>query len=278
MSAPFIPKQVLPFDPRFLLKLNVGISRSLADQVVSKVVPTLPPKSRIHDNACGPGDVTKALLEAGKLTDGTTIDATDINSAYLDELEDAIKDNKASSVTVEVMDSMALTYPDNTFTLSIASLVLPYVKEDVAVARELLRTLEPGGTGVITVWKDSPMINVTIDAHHQTRGKEAPLPPLVALSLYSVDELKKALDGAGYGNVSYVDMTAYADMDDIKEWATIAWSFLAQPSGGWTKADEDSWDTAISIMVDGLSSAGSKDEQSKITMVPMTGTAAVFKK
>lgn len=197
MTAPFIPKQVLPFDPRFLLKLNVGISRSVADQVVSKVLPTLPLNSRIYDNACGPGDVTKALLEAGNLPDGAIIEATDINAAYLDEFKNEMKGNETSPVTVQAMDSTALTYPDNNFSLSIASLALAYVSDDVAVARELRRTLAPGGTGIVTVWKDSPMINVTIDAHHQTRGKDAPLPPLVALSLYSVDELKKALDSAG---------------------------------------------------------------------------------
>lgn len=73
-------------------------------------------------------------------------------------------------------------------------------------------------------------------------------------------------------------MTAYAEMDDVKEWATIAWSFLAQPPGGWTQVDEENWDTAVGIIVDGMSRAGSEEKKDGKLTVPMTATAAVFKK
>ncbi|KAF2014408.1 S-adenosyl-L-methionine-dependent methyltransferase [Aaosphaeria arxii CBS 175.79] len=278
MSAPFAPKQALKFDPRYLLKLSAGLTRSVADQIVSNHIPPLSKTSRIHDNGCGAGEVAKALVEHNAVPAGATIAATDINTTFLDELNKALEENKSWPIESQVMDATALTYPDSIFALSVTNMVFANVKDDVATAKHIYRTLAPGGTGIVSVWKDSPWINITIDAHYRTRGSDAPLPPPLAASLYSVDHLSKALKSAEIENVQYEDIVVYGNMTDVKEWATIAWSFLARPPDGWTQADEDNWDKAIGIIVNDLINGDFTHEENGVYKVKMIATAAIFKK
>ncbi|OAL00889.1 S-adenosyl-L-methionine-dependent methyltransferase [Phaeosphaeriaceae sp. SRC1lsM3a] len=278
MSAPFVPKQALEFDPRYLIKLSGGLTRTVADKVVSKCAPPLSSTSRIHDNGCGTGEVAKALIENGLVPAGATIAATDINTTFLGELNEVLKKNESWPVESKVMDATALTYPDNTFTLSISNMVFANVKDDVAAAKHVLRTLAPDGVGVVSVWRDSPWINVTIDAHYRTRGQDAALPLPLAASLYSTIELEKALDSAGVQNVQYEDVVVYGTMTDVKEWATIAWTFLSKPPSGWSQVDEDRWDEAIDIIVKDLTNGDFSHEENGVYKVKMVATAAVFRK
>jgi SAM-dependent methyltransferase len=278
MSIQFNPKQALKFDPRFLLKLNGGLTRSVADQIVSNHIPPLSATSRIHDNGCGTGEVAKALIENSCLPAGAKIAASDINTTFLDDLDRLLEENSSWPVETQVMDATALTYPDLTFTLSITNMVFASVKDDVAVAKHILRTLVRGGTGIVSVWKNSPWINVTINAHYRTRGRDAALPPPLAASLYSVDLLQKALDIAEIKDVQYEDVVVYGKMIDVREWATIAWSFLARPPYGWSQADEENWDEAVGIIVNELINGASTQKENGVYKVKMVATVAIFKK
>jgi len=66
------------------------------------------------------------------------------------------------------MDACAtLTFPDNTFDLSVATFVFAGLSDDVAAASHVCRTLKPGGTGVEEI-----VPNPNQSAHKWTGRKE----------------------------------------------------------------------------------------------------------
>jgi ubiquinone/menaquinone biosynthesis C-methylase UbiE len=67
-----------------------------------------------------------------------------------------LTENPSWPVKIDTMDTGNLTFPDNTFNLSITDFVFAGLPDDVAAASHILQTLQPGGTGVIAVWKKTP--------------------------------------------------------------------------------------------------------------------------
>jgi hypothetical protein len=176
------------------------------------------------------------------------------------------------------MDATDVEFPDATLTLSFTNMVFANVKDDVTAAKHIFRTLCLSGTGIVTVWKDSPRINVTIDAHYRTRGRDAALSPPLTASLYSVDHLRKALESADINDAQYEDVVVYDDMIDVKEWATIAWSFLVKPPAGWSQTDEATLDDAVRIVVHDSIRRDFTTEENGVYKVKMIATAAILKK
>lgn len=116
------------------------------------LAPPVDSTSHVHDNACGPGIVTRAILE---LFPSARIDATDISEGMVG----ATKVRYGTSdgrVTAQVMDVLDLSgFEDDRFTHSFSNFVFVILKPDEVRkgAREIYRTLQPGGTAVVVGWE-----------------------------------------------------------------------------------------------------------------------------
>ena len=79
--------------------------------------------------------------------------------------------------------------------------------------------------------------------------------------------------------VRSVEMEAWFAVDDYKRWATIAWSYLGRPVGGRTVKDEEEWDKAVDMVVEGLK--GGKwyiEGEDGIGKIKYVGTAVIAEK
>lgn len=143
-----------------------GCNLHLATHLISLVKHHFPPLSattiasplRILDNACGPLVLTTALLDDDdvRACAGVEIDAVDVNAAFVANnqlLIDAMEIRPGVKVATAVMDGMDLGFPDSTFDVSFTSLAIFAFPDPVLGARELYRTLKPGGVAALTTWK-----------------------------------------------------------------------------------------------------------------------------
>lgn len=108
----------------------------------------LPSDARILDVGCGPGEMVIDLISEDREVYGVDISAEMIARARarLEALDDV-----RNTVVLETGDIEALAFPDQHFDLIIASGVVEYLEGDAAWAREVLRTLKPGGYLILNV-------------------------------------------------------------------------------------------------------------------------------
>ncbi|KIW13371.1 hypothetical protein PV08_08559 [Exophiala spinifera] len=113
----------------------------------------------IHDNACGTGLVTQYLQDIASRTGSyPTIHATDFVPAVVDVTRRKSATLGWKNVDASVMDSQALTFPDGLFDLSVTNFGIFFLPEPQRGADHIYRTLKPGGTAVVTSWKERRLI------------------------------------------------------------------------------------------------------------------------
>ncbi|KAF2446668.1 S-adenosyl-L-methionine-dependent methyltransferase [Karstenula rhodostoma CBS 690.94] len=246
--ARFVPKQCLPPDLAFFTQISGDTTEQVARHLLD-FIPPIPPGSIIHDNACGSGAMTVALMEAH--TKNIVIHATDKVPSLIDTMS-----KKATSlswpVLAEVMLSEALSFPPAKFTHSFTNFAIMLIKEDAAVAEGIHRTLRDGGVAVLSIW-DAPLpVQVVKAAHEFLRSGQSALPPAIARGSFNAEDLRSLLEGVGFTSrgLSFGRTKAVLEVADLRFWATAVWSFLGCPQNGWIAQDEQRWDEVIDFIVD----------------------------
>ena len=278
MSAPpFMPKKAVEFDGALLIELQGDISDTIARDLL-KELPTLTASSVVHDNGCGYGAYTMAIMATNPPA-GIRIDATDVNAMFMAPLEAKLAENPSWPVKLQTMDACNLTFPNNTFDLSLTTFVFTGLSDEVGAAKHILRTLKPGGKGVVAVWKEMPWHVALENAHHKTRGADEPMAPFLSKSWYKKEKLEQVVKDAAWDNVDFIEKPAWLNLGaDLRRWATIAWTFLAAPAGGWQQRDEDRWDEAIDFIVEELSKCEWHKVEGGIHKIRMVADVAIVQK
>jgi len=161
-------------------KASAGVTRRVSEHVLS-LLPTFTPDSVVHDNACGPGICTMDILEgaAKSFFPLPRIYATDYSEAMVKAAQDYIDQNKLNKVTAQVMDGSEITFEDDMFTHSITNFGIFAFPDPEAGAKHIYRTLKPGGTAAVTVWKHSgniEFVNKVIKRINPAAKSFSPLP------------------------------------------------------------------------------------------------------
>ncbi|KAI4862772.1 S-adenosyl-L-methionine-dependent methyltransferase [Hypoxylon rubiginosum] len=274
----FQPKQITHYRAEDLEELQgnvteVGIEYSL------DLLPPFSEGDEIHDNACGFGAVTERIMNLNP--PAIHICATDINTQFVQDCDEIAKRNNWP-VSSAVMSAQELTFRDNRFTHSFTTFAFHCIGDHDAAARQVYRTLKPGGTAIASVWTRMPLVDVMQHAHWLTRGREGPMPVLVPLEEFQESDLTGALEAGGFKSK---DITCYTrecflTIADPRRWAQLAWSYLGKLPNGWSQGDEDKWDEALADIVEQLGRSGrgiSKNEKGEIVLT-MVACIAIAKK
>lgn len=152
MSTPFIPKQAIPFDGALLQELQGNVSDTIALDLLHEL-PDLNSSSIVHDNGCGYGAVTMAVMN---LNTGAQVIATDINAMFMAQLQANIAAHPEWPIKVETMDACNLTFQDNIFDLSLTTFVFTGLEDDVGAAGHILRTLKKGVLALLRYGRRCP--------------------------------------------------------------------------------------------------------------------------
>jgi SAM-dependent methyltransferase len=212
------------------------------------LLPPITAGSVIHDNACGSGTVSRALLSSPGAPP-VQIHATDIDEPFLAALRtDASQHNWPISVTSQ--KSEATDFPDAYFDYSITNTAIFFMSgAGLDGAREIYRTLKPGGTAVVNCWKLVTWL-MPIKAVHEAIRPGKPFPtPVVAW--HDGQQIQKVMLEAGFKKedikLESSETWAKVPKDELRAWAEKTWAYLGGIAG-WSDGDTDKWDEAVDLL------------------------------
>jgi ubiquinone/menaquinone biosynthesis C-methylase UbiE len=252
-SAEYIPKQakaLIEGSKRVAVYSETG-GTVVADFCAHNLtlIPRISSGSIIHDNACGPGTVTRQLLTNNPPSD-LKIHATDIDQTFLDSFQCDAAQNKWD-VSITNQRSEALSFGDNFFDYSINNIGIFFTTSGgLDGANEVFRTLKPGGTAIVNCWAHITWLPPFAMTHAAIRNFPMPKPPI---TWNDGQQIQKIMLEAGFKkeNMQVKKSEAWATTTDLRDWAEKAWAFLAN-LGGWYEEDEGKWSQAVDLFVEKL--------------------------
>lgn len=215
------------------------------------IIPPIQDGSVVHDNACGSGTVSRLILSSLQTPNSTKIHATDIDPPFLSAFEKAVKDH-SWPVSVTHQKSEALNFEDNTFTHSLTNIAIFFTSSaGLDGAKEIYRTLRPGGIAVVNCWAHVTWL-LPVKAVHETIRPGKPFPtPVVAW--HDGQHIQKVMQDAGFAKenmkIERSDAWAVVKKDGLREWAEKSWAYLGGIAG-WFEDDERTWDQAVDKLVE----------------------------
>lgn len=273
----FQPKQITHYEAAHLAELQGSVSEQSITYSLG-LIPSFVSGDTIHDNAAGSGAVTETIM--GSLAPNTEIriQATDINEQFVAGCKSTAEANNWPVTTV-VMAAQDLAFGGETFTHSITSFAFHCIGEHDEAAKEIYRTLKPGGIAVASVWVYMPHVDALQHAHWKTRGRDGPMPVLLPVEDFQEAELEKTLRVGGFEDIKCYQKDCYLTVPDLKRWSQLAWSYLGNLPTGWSQNDEDKWDEAVDDIYEQLQSGDgvSKNEKGE-TVMRMRACIAVARK
>jgi SAM-dependent methyltransferase len=123
---------------RFMGRYSIQLSPQLAD------LATVAAGQTALDVGCGPGALTGELV---KRLGPEAVSAVDPSEPFVAAIRD-----RYPSVSVQIASAEQLPFPDRTFDVSLAQLVVHFMKDPVAGLTEMARVTRPGGVVAACVW------------------------------------------------------------------------------------------------------------------------------
>ncbi|KAJ4334085.1 hypothetical protein N0V87_007138 [Didymella glomerata] len=215
------------------------------------LIPPIQDGAIIHDNACGSGTVSQLLLSPPISPSSLRIHATDIDPPFLNALSHAAEQNDWP-LHATLQKSEALDFPDATFTHSFTNIAIFFTSSaGLDGAKEIYRTLQPGGTAVVNCWAYVTWLLPVRAVHEHIRpGKPFPTP---VVAWHDGEHIQKVMRDAGFEEqdirIERSDAWAVVKRGGLREWAEKSWAYLGGIAG-WFEGDEENWDRAVDKLVE----------------------------
>ncbi|ESU09526.1 hypothetical protein FGSG_03671 [Fusarium graminearum PH-1] len=297
MSSPYQPKQVTQYEASHLIELMGNVSETIIDYSLN-LLPPFKSTDLIHDNACGAGVVSQAIMaKIPPSAEGLCIQATDINPQFVTGCEQMAKLNRWP-LDAHVMDARVsfnpimlknavlimdqdLDFSTNHFSHSFNNFAFHSMDVARHGLKEVHRTLKPGGMAMVSTWNEMPHTDALKHANRRTRGENAPLPMLLQDMSFEEEHMRKALQDAGFDpeKTKIYHKDASVTIPDLRRWAQLAWSYLGVLPTGWLHEDEEKWEEALDDIVEQLvnSDGISKNDRGE-TVMRFAGCVAIAAK
>ena len=144
-----------------------------ADEAAAFLLPELEPGMRLLDVGCGPGSITRGLVE--RLAPGHVV-GLDLSRDTLEAARHDAAARDLDNLRYEEGSVYALPFPDASFDVVYAHQVLQHLREREAALREMLRVVRPGGLiavrevdwGTAAYWPRDPWIDRFVEVHQRT--------------------------------------------------------------------------------------------------------------
>ncbi|KAF2279254.1 S-adenosyl-L-methionine-dependent methyltransferase, partial [Westerdykella ornata] len=273
----FAPKQARKPDAKLYSSLVKNTTTDVASYALDLLGP-IESGAVVHDNGCGCLEATRALLS--KTAGDITIEATDIDPAMLARAKEIVQAEKWSTVRVHRMPAEQLSFPDSHFSHSISNILIFMTRNDgLDCAKEIFRTLKPGGKAAVTTWATMPHSKAVDDVHHALRGDEAALRFVMPERWWTASHLESVLRQGGFDRteVKTCEVELRIDEGELRDQAEMIWSLRGMPEGGWTSGDEENWDKAIDLLVERMK-ATSHDKSAGGAVFKMVANVAICTK
>ncbi len=166
------------------------------------------------DVGCGTGALAEAILAA---SEPASIEGVDVSEGFVTAARQRLRDPRVRLITG---DATRLPWDAGAFDVTVSGLVLNFVADHEAVAREMVRVTRPGGRVAAYVWDYAggmQMIRHFWDAAIAVNPDDARLDQADRFPISRPEPLRALFEGAGLGSVLVraIDIpTVFQDFDD----------------------------------------------------------------
>ena len=183
-----------------------GATRAVAAHIVSQLPlndnnGSSPP--RVLDNACGTAAVTGEILKVHPVGKAMKIDAVDGSAGMVEIVKEVINERDwAGRVEARVMDGQDLSaFEDARFDISVTNFGIFFFPDPEMGAREIYRTLKPGGTAVVTCWKELGLVPLLYACQDIIKPKKEITSLPVLEKWMQRETIESAMKAAGFQDV-----------------------------------------------------------------------------
>lgn len=157
----------------------------------------------VLENACGTGAATQEFLE---VYPSAEVSAADVVPPMVQSFKAIIAADPALAAQVKdlrIENGETLTYAENSFDAVLTNFGIFFFPNPVAGAKQIYRTLKPGGTALVTLWKTFGVKRILWEV--QERVKPASLLTELPLMEPWCDpkRLEKVLTDGGFGSIEF---------------------------------------------------------------------------
>jgi ubiquinone/menaquinone biosynthesis C-methylase UbiE len=291
--------QACPFIDRFNAvassydRSSGGCTRELARALLS--LPQLSqagePGSIVLDNSCGTGIVTEEIMQRHRHVEGSerrpaTIHTVDpasnmvaIARRKLEVLADGPSRKGAFKVTAHVMRGEELAFDGNTFTHIITNLGILFYEDSLVGAKEMYRTLMPGGVAVVTSWIDLGYFEQVLQpAHSEIRLDDPPLELPLSLDWLSPSHLKTTMVRAGFQEVQISTSRVHHGARTLEKLVDSLMETFHSVWAGWTDDERIKFRGFVREMATPLAERYTMPDGNPGFGIPMVAAVAVCRK
>ena len=238
-------------------KSTGNTTRSVVEQLLDDVKLGITGNSLIHDNACGDGTATAAVIDfcASRAIHPPKITATDCNEAMVEATKKRQTEagSNWSNVTVELQDSHRLTnFKDDLFHFSFCNMSINTFAQPLKVLYEIHRTLRPAGIAVVSIWKRFGVADVMRNAQRKVKGEEFDgevKPPGADMTKEGVIANLMYISGWELGKIKTLQKDVLVkegtpEFNDLKQ-ALLEGKEFAWVRAGWSDEENAKWPQAL---------------------------------
>lgn len=165
-------------------------------------------RQTILDIGCGTGQSTR---DAARVASAGEVVGTDLSSRMLGYARRVAVEEGLTNARFEQADAQVHPFPTATFDLAISSFGSMFFADPQAAFTNIGRALRPGGRVALLAWRDL-LSNEWVAAIRDalSLGRDLPLPPAGAPGPFAFseqDHVARILDGAGFGAVTFTEVT-----------------------------------------------------------------------
>lgn len=263
-------------------EMTGGCTRALARHILSlpqvaAVSPSIDSAdATILDNACGTAVVTEESLSKGSQAQFYAVDA----APNMVELAKA-KLSEKTNVQYGVMPGEVLEFPDEHFTHSFTNLGILFFKSPADGAKELRRTLKPGGIAIITSWSRFGTVeDAVIPAQMAVHPEDTPFKLPVPAEWLEPGNLERCLrDDGGFTKVEMgAHRVVYGASTKRALYELVFDSYKDLALKGWSEEDAKKFAAALEKIVEGSAHECVLNDGKSGFGLPMDGIIAICHK
>lgn len=241
------------------------------------------PESHVLDNAAGTGLVAGEIIHRARSlhSDVPNIDIVDPAAKMIIAANAKISGLEAANrCKAAVMYGESLDFADNTFSHSITNMGILFFKDPSAGAKEIHRTLRPGGVAVVTSWSELGYLTRVI---HPSQKAVRPNDPLFQLPVppvwFQPDHVKSCLENdGGFTDVEILEQQCHYGAPALPILQQMLLRFFGPVFNQWPSEDQEKFTSSVAEILSNVAEEYTMPNGAKGLGVPMRAIVAICKK
>jgi ubiquinone/menaquinone biosynthesis C-methylase UbiE len=176
------------------------------------------------------------------------------------------------------MPAERLDFPDESFTHSITNLGILFFTDADQGAKEIFRTLKPGGTAVVTSWQDLGYLPLL----HQAQQAVRPDALLINLPIKDVwfrpEHVREVLERAGFGEVEVSAARVHYAGERAGDVSSLLSTQARSSLQDWSEEELGRFKDALDGLIEAAAEKFEKPDGSVAVGIPMVAIVAVCRK